>query len=233
MPRGFCKGTCAVSLSEVFFHRVSVLRIDQAAVTVTWYAMMPRARAHKITAARDAAREACPLMQRKRRRWYLRRGLLNQPCSVPKLQRRDVTLAILFLTVLRALISATSCALGSSARGSQNYTSTHPPCVAVAPKRRATSLLPKSSHQPTHSSAARRLGGGCGSDPSTGGLEVGTQGRFSCLLSSPTKPRRRQPHVLGSLEPSKLAQRIRRGNAGALDVRSGMQILLGIHGGSG
>lgn len=94
----------------------------------------------------------------------------------------------------------------------------HPPCVAVAPKRRATSLLPKSSHQPTHSSAARRLGGGCGSDPSTGGLEVGTQGRFSCLLSSPTKPRRRQPHVLGSLEPSKLAQRIRRGNAGALDV---------------
>lgn len=80
VPRGFCKGTCAVSLSEVFFHRVSVLRIDQAAVTVTWYAMMPRARAHKTTAARDAAREACPLMQRKRRRWYLRRGLLNQPC---------------------------------------------------------------------------------------------------------------------------------------------------------
>lgn len=95
--------------------------------------------------------------------------------SVPKLQRRDVALAILFPHRAPALISATSCARGSSARGSPDYTSMHPPCAAVAPKachKPAAEIQP-----PTHASAARvwvEGDGGCGSDPSRGGLGVGT-----------------------------------------------------------
>jgi hypothetical protein len=96
--------------------------------------------------------------------------------------------------------------------------------VLLSHQRRATSPLPKAlSHRPT-----RRVGGvGCmgkrkiGSDPSRGAEGAssgGDPGSVQLPLSSPTKPRRRQPHALGSLEPSKLAQRIRRGNPSALDV---------------